>query len=160
MKIVVDGRAIELSSGKDALINGMNTVQIKGGNNITISQDGNILTISGADVDMSWGNISNKPDVALKSDITNVYKYRGSVATYQDLPLVNQEAIPDVISESEEIEEEPGIDIETPELEIGDVYNVDDTGMNYAWTGAVWDALGMTVDIEAISDAEIDALFS
>lgn len=30
---------------------------------------------------------------------------------------------------------------------IGDVYNAKDTGMNYAWTGTEWDALGSTVDL-------------
>lgn len=62
----------------------------------------------------------------------NVYKYKGSVDSYDLLPTMN--------------------------LETGDVYNVADTGMNYAWTGAEWDALGATVDLSAYYDkTEVDA---
>lgn len=31
--------------------------------------------------------------------------------------------------------------------EIGDVYNAEDTGMNYAWNGEIWDALGSIVTV-------------
>lgn len=31
--------------------------------------------------------------------------------------------------------------------EIGDVWNVDDTGANYAWTGSEWDKLSETIDL-------------
>ncbi len=57
------------------------------------------------------------------SAVSSVYKYKGSVATYADLPTTN--------------------------LTIGDVYNVEDTGDNYAWTGTVWDKLAGTVDLSA-----------
>ena len=40
----------------------------------------------------------------------------------------------------------------------GDVWNVEDTGMNYAWTGTGWDALGAAFEIQAITNAEIDAI--
>ncbi len=30
--------------------------------------------------------------------------------------------------------------------------------MNYAWTGEVWDALGATFEIQAITNEEIDAI--
>lgn len=58
--------------------------------------------------------------------VSNVYKYKGSVATYTDLPTEN--------------------------VSIGDVYNVQDSGMNYAWTGAEWDGLGVIVDISSKED--------
>jgi len=48
--------------------------------------------------------------------VTSVYKYKGSVATYSDLPSEN--------------------------LTIGDVYNVISDGNNYAWDGSDWDQLG------------------
>ncbi len=54
------------------------------------------------------------------SKISSVYRYKGSVATYNDLPTEN--------------------------LQIGDVYDVKDTGMNYAWNGTSWDELGMNID--------------
>lgn len=71
---------------------------------------------------------------AKKSDLANVYKYKGSVADVDSLP--------------------------TEELTAGDVYNVEEDGMNYAWTGETWDALGMSFTIDSITNAEIDALFA
>ena len=53
--------------------------------------------------------------------VSSVYKYKGSVATYSNLP--------------------------TTGLTIGDVYDIQSNGMNYAWTGTSWDALGMTIDL-------------
>ena len=80
--------------------------------------------------------------------LATAYKYCGTVSTYDDLPT---------------------------DAGQGDVYNVDDTGANYAWTGEEWDKLSETVDlssyatidyvdsivdgIEAISDSSITALF-
>ena len=60
-------------------------------------------------------------DNAIASAVSSVYKYKGSVATYNDLP--------------------------SSDLTIGDVYNVEDTGDNYAWTGTDWDKLSGTVDL-------------
>lgn len=57
----------------------------------------------------------------LNAKISSVYKFKGSVATYQDLPSTN--------------------------LTVGDVYNVESDGSNYAWTGSVWDNLGTDVDL-------------
>lgn len=69
-------------------------------------------------------------EYAKKSDITNVYKYKGSVATYDQLPAEG--------------------------LTAGDVYNVESNGKNYAWTGDGWDDLGGMLDIASISNTEID----
>ena len=55
------------------------------------------------------------------SAISSVYKYRGSVANQSALPSSNQT--------------------------IGDVYNVEDTGDNFAWDGTQWDKLAGTVDL-------------
>lgn len=59
-------------------------------------------------------NYYTKTDIDGK--ISGVYHYRGSVATYEDLPKEGQV--------------------------VGDVYNVVATGMNYAWTTEGWDELG------------------
>lgn len=64
-------------------------------------------------------NIYNKTEIDNK--ISSVYKYKGSVATYQDLP--------------------------STDLTIGDVYNVESDGSNYAWNGIDWDRLGGEVDL-------------
>lgn len=53
--------------------------------------------------------------------VASVYKYKGSVA--------NEAALP------------------SSDLTIGDVYNVEDTGDNFAWTGTDWDKLAGTVDL-------------
>lgn len=56
--------------------------------------------------------------------VSAVFKYKGTVATRADL-----ENIP------------------TAELSVGDCYNVEADGANYAWTGTVWDKLSGTVDL-------------
>jgi hypothetical protein len=105
---------------------------IKVGAGLAIS--GGVLSAAGGgEADsVAWGNITGKPDVALKSDLTSVYRYKGSVANYASLPAGDSET--------------------------GDVWNVEATGMNYAWTGQGWDALGETIQIESITNAEIDAM--
>ena len=81
---------------------------------------------------VDWQNIRNKPDLALKSDLSSVYRFKGSVTNYASLPAENNMA--------------------------GDVWNVEATGMNYAWTGNAWDALGETFEIQSITNAEIDSI--
>lgn len=77
---------------------------------------------------------SDADNYALKSDIVNIYKFKGSVASYEDLP------------DSGNI--------------VGDVYNTEDTGMNYAWVGDnTWDALGGTISFEYITNSDIDIMF-
>lgn len=109
---------------------------IKLGSSFKTNEDGSV------DVDfehagsheVAWSDITDKPDLALKSDLTNVYTYKGSVATVGALP--------------------------TEGVTVGDVYNVEASGMNYAWTGTEWDALGEIFTISTITDAQIDALFA
>lgn len=60
-------------------------------------------------------------DNAISQAVSSAYKYKGSVSTYEDLP--------------------------TSGNEVGDVYNVEDTGDNYAWTGSSWDKLGGNIDL-------------
>ena len=75
---------------------------------------------------------------ALKTDITSMYKHKGSVSTTNDLPSTGNTE--------------------------GDVYNVTATGMNYVWvvtsgTGA-WDALGEVFTIDSITNSEIDTILA
>ena len=81
---------------------------------------------------VDWSNVQNKPDLALKSDITTMYKYKGSKASFAALPSAGSA--------------------------VGDVWNVEDTGMNYAWTGEAWDALGQILEIQSVTNGEIDAI--
>lgn len=53
--------------------------------------------------------------------VSAVYKYKGSVSTEAELPEDSQVT--------------------------GDVWNVEDTGMNVAWDGTKWDKLGSVVDL-------------
>lgn len=70
---------------------------------------------------------------ALKSDIAAMYRYKGSVASYDKLPTSGQT--------------------------IGDVYDVGN-GMNYAWNGEKWDGLGQVFTIDAIQNTEIDTILA
>lgn len=71
---------------------------------------------------------------ALKTDIASMYKYKGSVATVSALPSSGQVT--------------------------GDVYNVEANGMNYAWNGTEWDALGEIFTITSISNGDIDTIMA
>lgn len=57
----------------------------------------------------------------IDSKLTAVYKFKGSVNTYNDLPTTDQT--------------------------VGDVYNVLDTGDNYGWTTDGWDKLAGNIDL-------------
>lgn len=56
----------------------------------------------------------------LKESLVKSINYKGSVATYNDLPTTNT---------------------------LGDLYNTLDTGDNYIWDGTTWDKLGSNVDL-------------
>lgn len=71
---------------------------------------------------------------AKKTDITGMYKYKGSVASYANLPTTGNTA--------------------------GDVWNTEDYGKNYAWDGTQWDDLGGIFEINTISNAEIDSIMA
>ena len=80
---------------------------------------------------------------AINTAVASAYKYISSVATVADLPASGNTR--------------------------GDVYDVQATGMNYAWNGSTWDALGQLIDTSvfmlktdmvAVTTAEIDALFA
>lgn len=62
------------------------------------------------------------------SKVASVMKYAGSVKTVGDLP--------------------------DSDLTIGDVYNVEEDGNNYAWDGEQWDKLGGTVDLSNYATVE------
>lgn len=79
-------------------------------------------------IDNSVNNLANyykKTETYTKAEVdskvSSVYKYKGSVATFGDLPSTGQV--------------------------IGDVYNVEEDGSNYAWNGTIWDKLGGEIDL-------------
>lgn len=75
---------------------------------------------------------------AINAAIATVYEYKGSVDTADELP---QE-----------------------DMEVGDTYNIaaasdyGPAGMNVAWNGTAWDALGSSITIEAMTAAEIQEI--
>lgn len=60
--------------------------------------------------------------IALRGEVTGVYHFRGSVPDLAALQAIENPAE-------------------------GDVYNIESTGMNAAWTGEVWDEFGSVVDL-------------
>lgn len=66
--------------------------------------------------------------------IDDVLRYKGSVATYEDLP--------------------------SSTAQVGDVWNVLSDGKNYAWTGTAWDDFGgtITISIAAADDVSLSGL--
>ena len=69
-----------------------------------------------------------------KTEISALYRPKGSVATVNDLPMNAQ---------------------------IGDVYDVQSTGMNYVWTGSKWDELGAIIDLSPYyTKTEVDGALS
>ena len=67
-------------------------------------------------------------DAYTKTEVDNkisaVFRYKGSVTTYDDLNALTG-------------------------MTVGDVYNVTETGDNYAWTGTEWDKLSGEIDLSA-----------
>ena len=67
--------------------------------------------------------------------VSSVYRFKGSVATYSALPTSGQA--------------------------VGDVWNVEDTGANYAWTGDAWDKLSETIDLTSyLTKADATATYA
>lgn len=105
--------------------------------------------------DMSYITANNiivmLKDYALKSDVSSMYKYKGSVDSYAKLPTSGQT--------------------------VGDSYNVKSAdsshgiikGDNVVWTGTEWDVLSGTVDLSGYMDkasytiatsTDIDSMFT
>ena len=76
--------------------------------------------------------LSMADSFARKNEVAGAYIYRGSVAGFDALPASG--------------------------AAVGDVYNVEDTGMNYGWTGTAWDALGHMFQLDPLSEEEIKAI--
>lgn len=128
---------------------------IKVGAGLSITEDGILSATGGGTADaVEWDNVVGKPtdllqvgDVYSKEEIdakvNAVYRFKGSVEGLVALP--------------------------TEGNTLGDVYNLQDTGMNVAWDGSKWDYLGIDVDLSGYvqaedlieaTDEQIDALFA
>lgn len=113
----VDGKGLSTNDFTNELKDKLNAVNENGEANVlngVKTADGNELTIADKKITL--------PNFALKSDISSVYKVKGSKA--------NKTELDDVVDK-----------------EVGDVYNLTDTGVNYVWTGTEWDSLSGNVDL-------------
>lgn len=84
-----------------------------------------------ADVNTELAKKANSSDVYTKDEVdglvSSAMHYKGSVATYNDLPT---------------------------NAKIGDLYNVEDTGHNYAWNGTEWDVMSGVFDLSEYAKKE------
>lgn len=88
----------------------------------SVKVNGTALTATGKAVNIDLSAYAKKTDIA------SAYNYKGSKATFADLP--------------------------TSGNAVGDVWNVEADGMNYAWTGTAWDSLGSSVDLSGYATVE------
>lgn len=106
----------------DQAASNVNSVNGKTGNVTLVAGDIGITAIDGIEGE----NIQAALE-AINTKASTAYKYKGSKATYEELP--------------------------TADNKVGDVWNVvaahgtTPAGTNYAWTGDTWDALGGLVDL-------------
>lgn len=96
---------------------------------VTSGEQKGIYSIEAVGADAAFKKVGSDVDLSnyvTKDQITNLYTYKGSKATYEDLPVVN---------------------------EVGDTWNVETAygnypaGTNWAWNGSEWDALAGSVDL-------------
>ncbi|MBQ7687175.1 MAG: hypothetical protein IJT28_08110 [Bacteroidaceae bacterium] len=128
-------------------------VNTNGGKIDVVKVNGTALTITNKAVDVtvptkvsqltndSGFQTASQVSTAISNAVSSAYKYKGSVAAVSNLPTTGNT--------------------------VGDVYNVEANGANYAWDGTAWDALGQIVDLTtiwlkadltAVTTAEIDTI--
>ena len=116
----VVGKVISVDSGDDK---GVYMIE-------AVGADGSLKKV-GSDIDLS--------NYVTKDQLTNIYTYKGSKATYEELPVLD--------------------------VKVGDVWNVETAyenhpaGTNWAWNGSSWDALAGSVDLSTYAlKSEVEAL--
>ena len=92
----------------------------------SISIDGTVQSIKDKACTLNLSNYATKKD--LSDSLTSALVYKGSKETKADLPSEGNKR--------------------------GDVWNVMDTDMNYAWNGEMWDQLGSSVDLAPYATKE------
>lgn len=126
------GKGLSTNDFTDALKTKLEGVETGAQVNVLegVQVNGTDLTITNKKVNVDLSNY------ATKADIASVYKFKGSVSTYADLPSTGQE--------------------------VGDTYNIETAdathdikaGDNVAWDGTKWDILAGTVDLSAYATTE------
>lgn len=111
----------KLDIKSNIIIDGINTLTDEKIQDIDNAKNNTLSDIADAKGDLE--KFLNDEKEGIKAQISSVYKFKGSIQTKAELDLLENKAI-------------------------GDVYDVaDDGGMNYAWNGQIWDALGSKVDL-------------
>ena len=126
-------------NGTDVAVHGLGTaafVNTEG----TLANDANVPTGAAVQTYVTGLGYQTATDVqnAIDASVASAFEYKGSVNDAASLPSTGQK--------------------------VGDVYNIvaassyGPAGMNVAWTGSDWDALGSSITIDAMTDAEINAI--
>nr|DAM75730.1 MAG TPA: Head fiber protein [Caudoviricetes sp.] len=113
----IDGKGLSTNDFTNELKDKLNAVNENGEANIL----NGVKTADGNELIIADKKVT-LPNFALKSDVASVYKVKGSKA--------NKAELDDIVDK-----------------EVGDVYNLTDTGVNYVWTGTEWDSLSGNVDL-------------
>lgn len=96
---------------------------------VTSGENKGIYSIEAVGADAAFKKVGSDVDLSnyvTKDQITNLYTYKGSKTTFDELPIVN---------------------------EVGDTWNVEEAydnhpaGTNWAWNGTEWDALAGSIDL-------------
>lgn len=99
---------------------------------VTVGTDGRVTAGTNPTTISGFGITDAYTKTEVDQKLTGGMHYKGSVQTVADLPASGNE--------------------------IGDFYNVISTGENYAWDGTAWDQTGSIVDLQPITNAEIDTI--
>ena len=99
---------------------------------VTVGTDGRVTAGTNPTTLSGFGITDAYTKTEVDSKLTGGMHYKGSVQTVADLPASGNE--------------------------VGDFYNVIATGENYAWDGSAWDLTGSMVDLQPITNAEIDTI--
>lgn len=99
---------------------------------VTVGTDGRVTAGTNPTTISGFGITDAYTKTEIDTKLTGGMHYKGSVQTVADLPASGNE--------------------------IGDFYNIIATGENYAWDGSAWDKTGSIVDLQPITNAEIDTI--
>lgn len=102
----------------------------------SVSVDGVVAPVSNKVANITNVYTKSQTDNAIATALSSAVVYKGSVATYSDLPDEN--------------------------VQNGWLYNVVDTDMNYVWndTTQEWDPQAPTINVVPATNAQIDSLFA
>lgn len=119
--VVVPTKTSDLTNDGDGTSNFATEAYVSsnGGKIDKIKVNGEEQAISNKAVDITVPTAQDIDD-AIDAKVAGAYKFKGSVANAEALPTTGNTE--------------------------GDIYNVEDTGANYAWNGTEWDSLGGSFD--------------